>query len=89
MPATSPDQSPDPRLVVYDLSQRCTCSINALIAHRRSSDKEHDERIKRIRAVALAINSRWQLGELNLPGFSGLDLDPDLVELIYDPMRGL
>lgn len=77
------------RIKTLELGQRCICSINTLAAHRRSSDKEHAERTKRIRAVADAINGRYQRGDLNLPGFDGLEVAPDLLALIYDPLQGL
>ena len=77
------------RIKTLELGQRCICSINTLLAHRRASDKEHAERIKRIRAVTDAINGTYQMGAMNLPGFDGLELDPEVEALIYNPTGGL
>lgn len=77
------------RIKTLELGQRCICSLNTLTAHRRSSDKEHAERAKRIRAVFDAINGRYQRGDLNLPGFDGLEVAPELLALINNPTQGL
>ena len=77
------------RIKTLELGQRCICSLNTLTAHRRSSDKEHAERAKRIRAVFDAINGRYQRGDLNMPGFDGLEVAPELLALINNPTQGL
>ena len=76
-------------LETLKLGQRCKQSIASLRAHRRSSDKEHAEREKKIRAVEDAISGHFQRGDLDLPGFEGISFEPETMTLVYDPLRGL
>lgn len=71
------------------LALDCKRAINTLRAHRKSADKEHAERAKKIQAVEDAICGWYQRGDLELPGFEGATLPPETVELIYNPLRGL
>lgn len=88
-PAALTPEAQAARIKTLELGQRCICSMNTLHAHRRSSDKEHAERTKRIRVVFDAINGRYQRGDMSLPGFDGLEVAPELLALIYNPLEGL
>ena len=76
-------------LEALKLGQRCKQAIATLRAHRRSSDKEHAERAKRVQAIEDAISGHFQRGDLDLPGFEGISFDPETLSLVYDPLRGL
>jgi hypothetical protein len=76
-------------LEALKLGMKCEIGIESLRAHRRSSDKEHAERCKKIQAVKDAIRGHSQRGDLELPGFEGLSFDPESLALVHDPLRGL
>lgn len=77
------------KLETLELGQRCKQSIATLKAHRRSADKEHAERTKKIQAIEDAISGRFQRGDLELPGFEGLTFPPETLALVYNPLQGL
>ncbi len=77
------------KLEALELSQRCRQAIETLQAHRRSTDKEHMERMKRILAIDQAISGWYRRGELELPGFEGVEFPPETLALIYNPLQGL
>ena len=80
---------PDKKLETLELGQKCRQAVDSLKAHRRSTDKEHAERVKKIQAVDDAISGWYRRGDLELPGFEGVDFPPETMALIYDPLRGL
>jgi hypothetical protein len=79
----------DKELEALKLCQKCRQSIDTLRAHRRSADKEHAERVKKIQAADDAISGWHRRGDLELPGFEGVQFPPETMALIYDPLRGL
>jgi hypothetical protein len=76
------------KLETLELGQRCKQSIATLKAHRRSADKEHAERAKKIQAVEDAISGHFQRGDLELPGFDSLSFPPETLALVYNPLGG-
>jgi hypothetical protein len=76
-------------LEALKLGQRCKQSIATLKAHRRSADKEHAERCKRIQAVEDAISGHFQRGDMDLPGFDGMSFPPETLALVLNPLQGL
>lgn len=81
--------TPDKRTEALELAQRCKCAVNQLKQHRRSCDKEHAERVKKIAAAEDAITGWFQRGDLNLPGFEGVSFAPETMQLIHNPLQGL
>ena len=76
-------------LETLKLGQRCKQAIASLRAHRRSADKEHAERCKKIQAIEDAISGHFQRGDMDLPGFDGISFEPETLTLVHDPLRGL
>lgn len=71
------------------LAARATRSIAQLEVHRRSAVTEYAERIKRLRRVITAIQTREQMGVLPIEGLSSVTLSDEDLELVHDPLRGL
>lgn len=71
------------------LAARANRSIAQLEVHRRSAVTEYAERIKRLRRVVGAIQSREQMGVLPIEGLTSITLSDEDLELVHDPLRGL
>lgn len=71
------------------LAARASRSIRQLEVHRRSAVTEYAERIKRLRRVISAIESREQMGVLPMEGLNAVMLSDEDMALVHDPLRGL
>jgi hypothetical protein len=71
------------------LAARANRSISQLESHRKSAVTEYAERIKRLRRVVVAIQSKEQMGVLPLEGIDSVSLSDEDLQLVHDPLRGL
>lgn len=84
--ATDPERN---ELEALRLAARANRSIAQLEVHRRSAVTEYAERIKRLRRVVTAIQSKEQMGMLPLEGLHAVSLSDEDLQLVHDPLRGL
>lgn len=60
-------------------------SITTLEVGRKAVNRIYGERIKSLRTVAAIVQQQDQLGQLKLEGMNCINLEPELMRLVYDP----